>query len=684
MKLDPPRSSRPKTPSFSWRLRRRGWLTLFLTLLLSSMLILAVSVSANYTFLTKWNANTSTSGQFITPRGIAVDTSGNVYVTDQNNRVTKFDSSGAFILQFGVPGSADGGFVSPFKVATDSTGNVYVTDSSEPAHGLQKFTSTGTWQFSIGGFQNSALGVAVDSSGNIYAGDQGNHRIRKFDSSGAPVTTWGSLGTGNTQFDTPVGVAVDLSNNVYVVDSVNNRVQKFTSSGAYITQWGTTGSGTGQFTSPQGIAVDSLGNVYVADTGNNRIQKFTSTGTFIEAFGISGSGDGEFSSPGDVAVDTAGNVYVVDMGNERVQKFSAAAAPPVADAGTDQIVECAGSTTPVTLDGTGSTPGSGTINSYTWKEGATTLGTGATLNVSLPSGSHNITLTVTNTGGGSDSDDVVISIVDTTTPVINIVGDNPMTVECHTSFTDPGATATDTCAGSLTVTPSGSVIVNVPGPYTITYSATDGAHPVTATRTVNVVDATPPVITCPANITVALPPNSTANSMAVSYPAVTATDSCSSSVTVNSSPASGFTFPLGTTTVNSTASDGSNTSTCSFTVSVLYNFTGFFQPVGNLPVFNVVNAGRAIPVKFSLSGFKGLNIFAPNSPASGQIACNSSDPAVTLQDTVTAGGSSLNYDASTDQYNYVWKTDPSWAGTCRQLVVQLNDGSIHRADFKFK
>jgi hypothetical protein len=117
---------------------------------------------------------------------------------------------------------------------------------------------------------------------------------------------------------------------------------------------------------------------------------------------------------------------------------------------------------------------------------------------------------------------------------------------------------------------------------------------------------------------------------------------------------------------------------------VLYNFTGFFPPINNLPVFNVVNAGRAIPVKFSLSGYKGLNIFAPHSPASGPVVCNSTDPATILQDTVTAGGSSLSYDASSDQYVYVWKTDPSWAGTCRQLVVQLSDGSIHRANFRFK
>jgi hypothetical protein len=156
-------------------------------------------------------------------------------------------------------------------------------------------------------------------------------------------------------------------------------------------------------------------------------------------------------------------------------------------------------------------------------------------------------------------------------------------------------------------------------------------------------------------------------------------------VTLNASPASGSTFNVGTTTVTATATDASgNTATATFTVTVLYNFSGFFSPVGNLPTLNVVNAGKAIPVKFSLSGNKGLSIFAPNSPQSGVISCDASAPAVDLTDTVTAGGSSLSYDATSDQYNYVWKTESSWAGTCRQLVVTLNDGTSHVANFKFK
>ena len=98
----------------------------------------------------------------------------------------------------------------------------------------------------------------------------------------------------------------------------------------------------------------------------------------------------------------------------------------------------------------------------------------------------------------------------------------------------------------------------------------------------------------------------------------------------------------------------------------------------------MVNAGRAIPVKFSLSGNKGLNIFAAGYPVSQQVACTDGAPEVAIDQTVTAGGSSLSYDAATDTYTYVWKTENSWAGTCRGLIVRLNDGSDHEAFFRFR
>jgi uncharacterized repeat protein (TIGR01451 family) len=119
------------------------------------------------------------------------------------------------------------------------------------------------------------------------------------------------------------------------------------------------------------------------------------------------------------------------------------------------------------------------------------------------------------------------------------------------------------------------------------------------------------------------------------------------------------------------------------TTHVIFPFSGFFQPVDNLPVTNSVNAGRAVPVKFSLGGNQGLNVLAPGYPKSEVIACSSSDAVDGIEETVTAGGSSLSFDPATGHYDYVWKTDKAWAGTCRQLVMKFVDGTIQRANFQF-
>ena len=116
----------------------------------------------------------------------------------------------------------------------------------------------------------------------------------------------------------------------------------------------------------------------------------------------------------------------------------------------------------------------------------------------------------------------------------------------------------------------------------------------------------------------------------------------------------------------------------------LFNLSGFFRPVDNPPPVNVVSAGLVIPVKFSLSGNKGVNIFAAGFPVSQQFECNTGMPVGGIEPTVTAGRSSLSYDAATDTYTYVWRTEKSWAGTCRGLIVKLSDGSDHMALFEFR
>jgi hypothetical protein len=156
----------------------------------------------------------------------------------------------------------------------------------------------------------------------------------------------------------------------------------------------------------------------------------------------------------------------------------------------------------------------------------------------------------------------------------------------------------------------------------------------------------------------------------------------------NSSVANNTAVPTGATgdyTLTVTALDGLGRSTArSLDYSVQYNFAGFLQPVDNPPTLNRVKAGSAVPVKFSLAGNQGLSIFAAGYPLSVRIECSSSAPIDDIAQTVTAGGSTLNYDAGSDQYTYVWKTVSTWAGTCRQLMVKLNDGTTHLAYFKFK
>jgi CSLREA domain-containing protein len=151
---------------------------------------------------------------------------------------------------------------------------------------------------------------------------------------------------------------------------------------------------------------------------------------------------------------------------------------------------------------------------------------------------------------------------------------------------------------------------------------------------------------------------------------------------VSSSCDSPNTSSVGNKTLNCTATDNAgNSANALANYRVAYNFTGFFQPIENLPTVNVATAESAIPVKFSLGGYHGLNIFAAGYPISSPVACNASEPGSTIDQTVSAGGS---YDAATDRYTYVWKTNKAWKGTCRMLVVRFVDGREHYAKFRFR
>jgi hypothetical protein len=133
--------------------------------------------------------------------------------------------------------------------------------------------------------------------------------------------------------------------------------------------------------------------------------------------------------------------------------------------------------------------------------------------------------------------------------------------------------------------------------------------------------------------------------------------------------------------------DGDGTLVCdigAYEFVPAYLFSGFFPPVDNPPTVNTAKAGGAIPIKFSLGGDFGLNIFAALYPKSQPVACESGVPQGDLEQTVTPGSSSLSYDPITDTYTYVWKTSKAWAGSCREFIVKLNDATEHVVLFSFK
>jgi hypothetical protein len=114
-----------------------------------------------------------------------------------------------------------------------------------------------------------------------------------------------------------------------------------------------------------------------------------------------------------------------------------------------------------------------------------------------------------------------------------------------------------------------------------------------------------------------------------------------------------------------------------------FGFSGFRSPVHNPPAVNTVNAGRTVPVKFMLSGADGLDVLF-DTPTSNPVNCTTGVPIGAAQPTATAEGLGLLFDADTGVYEWTWKTEKSWADTCRTFTLNLDDGSYWTADFQFR
>ncbi|HEX8153805.1 MAG TPA: hypothetical protein VF698_11800 [Thermoanaerobaculia bacterium] len=275
-----------------------------------------------------------------TPTALAVDAAGNLYIQDSgNHRIRKVAANGTIATAVGGAsgddGPATGAVLNAIAgIAVDATGNVYVSDATanrvaKVAAGTRTIT---TFAGGVGSFSGDDVpavgagldprGVATDRRGNVYIADASNKRTRKVDVATGTITT---IGEGS-RF--PIGVAVDAFGNVYTTDAVEDALRKI----AAVTGI-TTVLAQELAIDSSGVAVDAAGNVYFAEPGRHRIRKFDTAGNLTTVAGtdsVAGfSGDkgpavnARLNGPSGVAVDRAGNVYIADTANHRIRRVDA-------------------------------------------------------------------------------------------------------------------------------------------------------------------------------------------------------------------------------------------------------------------------------------------------------------------------------------------------------------------------
>ncbi len=321
------------------------------------------------------------TAQLASPFGIAVDSSGNLFITDQvNNRIRKLATDGSLstvagngTAGFGGDGESATGTKAeinyPEGLALDSSGTIYIADTGNcvirKVSGGNISTIIGTsatcgyagnnvLATTSGILMNVAAAVALDSSGNLYIADTKNNVIRKYDTKGY-LNTIAGIGTADFQGDgglatfaainNPEGIAVDSAGNVYIADTGNHRIRMISTKGIITT---VAGNGLGKFAGdgglavnaslfhPKGIAVDAAGNLYIADTFNNRIRAVMNGAIVTIAGKTQGySGDGgaalsaQLNGPVAMVVNSAGAIYVSDNQNHCIRLLTPVAGSAV-------------------------------------------------------------------------------------------------------------------------------------------------------------------------------------------------------------------------------------------------------------------------------------------------------------------------------------------------------------------
>ena len=339
---------------------------------------------------------------FPSPSGIAIDSSGNLFIDDTTTNTIQFVTpAGSASLLAGAQGQqgatnatgASALFRQPTAVALDKSENLFVADTGNslirkitPAGVVTTFAGSPDYQGYFDGTGGAAMfnapqGIAVDASGNVYVADTGNSAIRIISVDGVVSTYAGNGQTGSAdghnyqaRFNQPSGLAIDKSGNLYVADTANDTIRKIAADGTVSTLAGMPGisgyedgaGATALLNHPTGLALDSAGNLYVADTGNETIRVITPPGVVSTLAGlptVAGLLDGSganawFNQPKNLAVDASGNVYVTDAANAAIRKVTTTGIVStfiVTTTNTTATVPSStGSTTTGTSSGTGS------------------------------------------------------------------------------------------------------------------------------------------------------------------------------------------------------------------------------------------------------------------------------------------------------------------------------------------